>query len=104
MMTEALWGSVEAGTNGEVYVLGVTPGSYYGGPVHRLVLSSRTITPSAIPGTFYGMAIDGSSGDMYLADAKSFASQGEVRIFTSALTVKKTFQVGRGPAVFAFKR
>ena len=104
MMTDPLWGSVAAGANGEVYVLGVTAGSYYGGPVHRLVLSSRTITSSVIPGTFYGMAIDGFSGDMYLADAKSFASQGEVRIFSSALTARNTLQVGRGPAVFAFKR
>jgi hypothetical protein len=104
VMTEPLWGSICAGTNGEVYVLGVTAGSYYGGPVHRLVLSTHALTASVVPGTFYAMAIDASSGDMYLADAKGFASQGEVRIVSPAFTVKRTLQVERGPSVFAFKR
>jgi hypothetical protein len=104
VMTEPLWGSISSGLHGEVYVLGVTSGSYYGGPVHRFVLSTRTVTASVVPGTFYGMAIDAASGDMYLADAKSFASQGEVRIVSSAFTAKRTLLVERCPSVFAFKR
>jgi DNA-binding beta-propeller fold protein YncE len=104
VFSENLWGTVCAGTSGDVYCIGVTAGSYYGGPVHRLVLSSRTLTASVVPGTFYGMAVDASSGDVYLADAKNFAGQGEVRILSSGLTPKRTIPVERGPAVFAFKR
>jgi hypothetical protein len=104
VMTGPLWGSICSGSGGDVYVLGVTGGSYYGGPVHRLVLASHSVTPSVVPGTFYAMAIDASSGDMYLADALNFATRGEVRIVSSAFTPKKTLLVQRAPAVFAFKR
>lgn len=104
ILTEPLWGTVSAGTNGDVYCLGVTAGSYYGGPVHRFLLSSRTLSSAVVPGTFYAMTVDAASGDVYLADAKSFASQGEVRILNASLVQKRTLQVGRGPAVFAFKR
>ncbi|MBP1658347.1 MAG: beta-propeller repeat-containing protein [Bacteroidetes bacterium] len=103
LFTEALWGSIAAG-DGAVYVLGVTPGSYYGGPVHRIQTASKTLAQSVIAGTFYAIAADRASGDLYLADAKSFGAQGEVRSYTSALTVKKVMQVQRGPAVFAFAR
>jgi DNA-binding beta-propeller fold protein YncE len=104
VLSDQLWGNVCAGTNGDVYCLGVTPGSYYGGPVHRFVLISHTLTSSVIPGTFYSMAVDAASGDVYVADARNFAAQGEVRILTSSLTPKKTLQVERAPAVFTFKR
>jgi hypothetical protein len=104
VLSENLWGTLCAGTNGDVYCIGVTPGSYYGGPVHRFVTSSRTLTMAVISGTFYSMAVDASSGDVYAADAKNFSSQGEVRILSSSLTAKRTIQVQRGPAVFAFKR
>lgn len=103
LFTDALWGSIAAG-DGAVYVLGVTPGSYYGGPVHRIQTASKTLAQSVIAGTFYGIAVDRASGDLYLADAKSFGAQGEVRSYTSALTIKKVMQVQRGPAVFAFAR
>ena len=104
IVSEPLWGTVCAGLNGDVFFIGVTAGSFYGGPVHRYVLPSKSLTANAIPGTYYGMAVDGASGDVYAADAKNFAGKGEVRIYSQALTLKRTLTVQKGPAVFAFKR
>jgi len=99
-----LWGAIDASTDGYLYVLGVTPGSFYGGPVHRMRVSSKTVTPDFVAGTFYGVAVDGVTGDVYLADAKGFTAAGEVRIFTQGGVAKRTAAVQRGPAVFVFKR
>ena len=104
VMTDPLWGTVCAGNAGEIFFIGVTPGSFYGGPVHRYSAASKTLSTSVVGGTYYGMAVDASSGDLYVADAKNFASRGEVRIYSQALTLKRTLAVQRGPAVFAFKR
>lgn len=104
VMTTPLWGTLAAGTNGDVLFLGTTAGSFYGGPVHRYHLASRTVTPSVVAGTYYALAVDGASGDLYVADAKGFVSPGEVAVYSSAFTVKKNLTVQRGPAVFAFKR
>jgi DNA-binding beta-propeller fold protein YncE len=104
VLTGQLWGSIAAGDDGLAYILGVTAGSYYGGPVHRLNLGSKALTQDVIPGTFYGIGIDRASGEVYLADAKNFTSQGEVRSYTPALTLKRTVTVERGPAVFGFTR
>jgi DNA-binding beta-propeller fold protein YncE len=51
LSTDGLWGSIAAG-DGAVYVLGVTPGSYYGGPVHRIQTASNTLAQSVIAGHF----------------------------------------------------
>lgn len=99
-----LWGAIDASTDGYLYVLGVTPGSFYGGPVHRVRISSKTVTPDFIPGTFYGLAVDGVTGDVYLADARGFAAAGEVRVFTRGGAAKRTAAVQRGPAVFVFRQ
>lgn len=104
VFTEPLWGSIAIGTDGAAYFLGVTPGSYYGGPLHRVQLSTLTVTRDVVAGTFYAVSIDPASGDTYLADAKSFVTQGEVRSYTSSLVHKRTVGVQRGPAVFAFSR
>ncbi len=99
-----LWGSMCVGADGAGYFLGVSPGSYYGGPVHRIHLNTLVVTTMVVPGTFYALGVDRGSGDMYLADAKSFTTQGEVRSLTSTLAHKRTVPVQRGPAVFAFTR
>lgn len=104
VLTTPLWGTLTAGTNGDVLFLGTTTGSYYGGPVHRYHLASRTVTQSVIAGTFYALAVDGVSGDVYVADAKGFVSAGEVAVYSSAFNAKKSLTVQRGPAVIAFKR
>ena len=99
-----LWGTIDASPDGYLYILGVTPGSYYGGPVHRMAISSKTLLQGFIPGTFYGLAVDGVTGDVYLADARDFAAAGEMRVFTQSGVSKRTLAVQRGPAVFVFKR
>jgi DNA-binding beta-propeller fold protein YncE len=104
LFSAPLWGAIDASPDGYLYVLGVTPGSFYGGPVHRTTISSKTLTQNFIPGTFYGVALDGVTGDVYLADARGFAAAGEVRIFTQGGVAKRVVSVQRGPAVFVFKR
>ena len=104
IVSDPLWGTVCAGTEGDVFFIGVTSGSFYGGPVFRYVISTKALTANAIPGTYYGMAVDASSGDVYVADAKNFSGKGEVRVYSRSLTLKRTLTVQKGPAVFAFKR
>jgi DNA-binding beta-propeller fold protein YncE len=82
VFTENLWGAISIGSDGFAYVVGVTGGSFYGGPIHRIEMATKAVTMNFIPGTFYAMAMDEVSGDLYLADAKNFASDGEVHIFT----------------------
>ncbi len=102
--TEALWGDLVAGGNGYIYALGTTPGSYYGGPVHRIAVSSLAVTPAFIAGTYYGIGLDDATGDLYLGDAKSFNAAGDVRIYSSDAALKKIFTAERGPTLFMFKR
>jgi DNA-binding beta-propeller fold protein YncE len=104
VLTAQLWGSIALGNDGAAYVLGVSAGSFYGGPVHRFNLGTKALAQEVIPGTFYAMGIDGASGEVYVADAKSFTSQGEIRSYTTAFTLKRTVGVQRGPAVFGFAR
>jgi len=104
VLSTPLWGTIDASPDGELYILGVTPGSYYGGPVHRITISSKTLLQEFIPGTFYGLAVDGVTGDVYLADARDFAAAGEMRIFTRGGVAKRALALQRGPAVFVFKR
>jgi YVTN family beta-propeller protein len=102
--TDPLWGDLVAGANGYVYALGTTSGSYYGGPVHRIAVSSLVVSGAFIAGTYYGIGIDDATGDLYLGDAKSFAAPGEVRMYTADGALKKTFTAERGPTLFMFKR
>jgi YVTN family beta-propeller protein len=100
---ETLGGTIIASSDGYLYVIGASA-SYFGGPIHRIAISSHTIMMNYIPGTYYGAGIDDATGDLYLGDAKSFASAGEVSIFTRTGTLKKTFVAERGPSLFLFKR
>ncbi len=104
VFTTPLWGTIDASPDGYLYILGVTSGSYYGGPVHRITISSKTLHQEFIPGTYYGLAVDGVTGDVYLADARDFAAAGEMRIFTRDGVAKRALAVQRVPAVFVFKR
>jgi hypothetical protein len=101
---ENLWGSIVMGVDGYAYVLGVASGSFYGGPLHRISLTTRSVSLRFINGVFYGMAVDDISGDIYLADAKEFSTNGEVLIYTKEGTLKKRFAAQRGPSVITFKR
>ncbi|MBI1806259.1 MAG: hypothetical protein HYR76_04305 [Ignavibacteria bacterium] len=103
VFTENLWGSIAMGSDGSAYVIGVSPGSFFGGPMHKINTSTKTVTMSYISGNYYSMGIDGASGDIYLADAKNFSADGIVNIFSKDGTAKKTFAAQKGPGVIAFK-
>ena len=103
---ENLFGTIAAGSDGSVYVIGITSGSFSGGPVHRLVVATKAVTKNFIPGTYYGIAVDETTGDIYAADAKEFAAEGQVSIFKNDGTARTpgNFKTRRGPAVICFKR
>lgn len=97
-----LFGPIALSEDGHAYVLGVAPGSFYGGPVHRISLSTRQLTLNHVPGTYYAISAEPGTGDLYLADAKSFAGAGEITVVAPSGTVKKRFNAQRGPGKFAF--
>jgi hypothetical protein len=72
--------------------------------VHGIAVSPKTLSQDSIPGTLYGLAVDWTTGDVYLADARGFAAAGEMRIFTEGGVARHTDAVQRGPGVFPFKR
>jgi YVTN family beta-propeller protein len=99
---QLLFGPIALSEDGYAYVLGVTGGSFYGGPVHRISMSTHELTLNYIPGTYYAIASEPGTGSLYLADAKSFSGAGEITVMTPRGTVKKRFAAQRGPGKFAF--
>jgi YVTN family beta-propeller protein len=104
LFTGQLFGPLAASPEGYIYVLGVSPGSYFGGPVHRISVTTRSVTAGFLAGTFYALAVDQQSGDVYAADAKSFSAAGEVKRFDKNGALRGSFTAQRGPGAFAFKR
>ncbi|MBI5471207.1 MAG: YncE family protein [Ignavibacteriae bacterium] len=104
LFSENLWGTISIGSDGYAYVLGVTSGNFYGGPVHRISTLTKIIITNFISGTYYGLAFDNVVREIYVADVKNFSGNGEAKIYTSAGALRKTFAAQKGPAVFCFKR
>jgi YVTN family beta-propeller protein len=102
-LTENLWGSIAIGDDGYAYVVGVTSGSFYGGPVHRISLSTRALRVNLISGTFYTLALDPASDNIYAADALAFTANGEVSVFSNQGVLLKSFTVQRGPGAIVFR-
>jgi len=100
---DPLGGTIAASVDGYLYLIG-TSASYYGGSVHRVAISTLGVIQSFIQGTYYGIGVDEATGDLFLADAKSFTAAGVVSIYTAGGVLKKTFVAERGPSVFIFKR
>lgn len=50
----------------------------------------------------YGLDVDPASGDIYIADAKDYVSNGEVARYGADGVLKSTFEVGLLPSKFAF--
>jgi YVTN family beta-propeller protein len=100
---EPLGGTIAASADGYIYFVG-TSSSYYGGPIHRIAISSIGVVQNFVQGTFYGIGVDEATGDLFLADAKSFTSAGVVSIYTASGVLKKTFVAERGPSMFIFRR
>jgi hypothetical protein len=99
-----LWGPISISSDGYAYLLGVTVGSFYGGPVHRIATGSRTVVPNFISGTYYGLGYDDVAREVYVSDVREFSGDGIVKIYTSAGALRKTFTAQTGPAVFGFRR
>jgi hypothetical protein len=97
-----LFGPIALGEDGNAWVLGVTPGSYYGGPVHRISMSTRQLTLNFVQGTFYAIASEPGSANVYLADAMGFTGAGEITVVAPSGLVQKRFSAQRGPGKFAF--
>jgi len=102
LFNEPLFGPITLGEDGFAYVLGVSPGSFYGGPVHRISMASRQLTLNHVPGTFYAIAWRPGTDNLYIADAKGFTGTGEITVMATSGAVKKTFSAQRGPGKFAF--
>ena len=100
---ENLWGDIVTGNDGTLYLLGVTSGSFYGGPVHRILPSSRAIDLNYIQGTYYSLSADIVSGRLYVADANDFQSDGEVNIHEPDGTFVDSFPAQRGPGAMVFR-
>lgn len=75
---------------------------------HRLygVATSQSSVPEMVREfeaavSFYGIGVD-SEGTFYLADAKGFAENGQVFVYSRGTTTVEVHNVGRGPNGFAF--
>jgi len=102
--TENLWGSIVIGDDGYAYIVGVTSGSFYGGPIHRIFLSTRAVRINFVQGTFFALAVDPLSDEIYAADANEFMANGEMNVFSNDGALMQFFTVQRGPGAIAFKR
>jgi YVTN family beta-propeller protein len=99
--SESIWGDIAIGTNGYAYTTGIA--GFYGGPLHRISLSSKTVQMGFIADTSYTMAVDQVSGDIYVADARNFNENGVVSVYSNTGVLRKRFGVQRGPGAMAFK-
>ncbi|MCH8546568.1 MAG: hypothetical protein LAT54_07530 [Cryomorphaceae bacterium] len=70
---------------------------------------SMSISASELPsspwvdGGFYGLGVDPSSGNVFASDAKDFASNGEVKVYSDNGQLSHTFAAGIIPGGFTFK-
>jgi YVTN family beta-propeller protein len=99
--SESIWANIAMGTNGYAYTNGMA--GFYGGPVHRISLTSKAVEMAFVPDTSYAMAVDETSGDIYVADAKNFNENGVVSVYSNSGVLRKRFGVQRGPGAIAFK-
>jgi len=77
-----------------------------GNSVIKLDLNTRQIVNSNfVKGSFYGISVDAATGNVYVADAKDYQSDGVVKIYTSSGdSTGKSFATGINPGEIAFQR
>ncbi|MFC1726889.1 YncE family protein, partial [candidate division KSB1 bacterium] len=63
----------------------------------------RIINENFIEGNYYCVKVRQSNGDIWVADAKDFLSAGEVSIYSSGGTFRKSFYVGISPGEIVFE-
>ncbi len=98
---QSIWGTIAMGTNGYAYTTDAA--GDYGGPLHRISVSSKAVQMNFIPDTSYTMAVDEVSGDIYVADAKSFHENGVVSVYSNTGALLRRFGAQWGPGTIAFK-
>lgn len=79
-----LSGGMTMSTDGFAYVVGVSAGSFSGGPVHRVNTMTHAVTQDFISGTFYAIAVDNATSTILVSNAMNFTADGQVRIYTNA--------------------
>ena len=99
-----LLGPIAADPEGYIYVIAAPFGSYFGGPVNRITVSSRAVTPTFVSGTFYALAVEPVTGDVYVADVRAFQSDGELRRYNREGVLLRSVDVQRGPGTLRFRR
>ncbi|HEY9167160.1 MAG TPA: YncE family protein [Candidatus Kryptonia bacterium] len=74
--------------------------------VIKLNLTTHQIlNDNFISGTFFGMSVDGATGNIFLTDAKDYQSNGQVYIYSPTGTyTSKSFTAGIIPDAMAFQR
>jgi len=70
--------------------------------VLRIDSGNPGIIETFVAGAYYGLGVDSATGDVYLADARTFVIPGEVRVFSSSGIEKGRFDAGLVPGRFAF--
>jgi len=74
------------------------------GSVLRVTMHSPTSITTFATGEFYGVGVDTTTGDVYLADAGTFTAPGEVRVFDASGNEQYRFPAGLIPGRFAVLR
>ncbi len=82
---------------GRVYVVA-------SGAVLQIDPANPSYVKTFTTGEFYGVGVDTTNGDVYLADARTFTVPGEVSVFDRNGNVKSSFDAGLIPGRFAFLR
>jgi YVTN family beta-propeller protein len=105
---DTLWltqpaGRIAADASGTLYVTGT---SISGAAVWKVSggLSPAVLSPTLVSGSFYGIGVDNSRSELYLASAGDFVGNGTVQVHTFAGTLSRTHTSGIGvvPNGFVF--
>jgi hypothetical protein len=99
-----LSGCLAADTSGNAFVIAGREDSYYGGPIHKIILATGSVEENYLnAGVYYGLAVNPFTNELFASDVKNFAGDGTVTVVRSDGTVRETFDAQRGPSVFAFR-
>jgi len=72
--------------------------------VRTVDVTRRRTIGDFVAGSYYGVAVEELTGDVYLTDVQNYAGPGKVVVFSPAGEVRTTIQVGLIPGSMAFKR
>ena len=104
--TDAVTDSVFVGGHATDIAIGLDGIGYVATATDVLRVDTRanTITGTFKPGTFYSVGVEAASGDVYLADPKTYIQPGTVSVYAPNGQLRNQFDCGLIPGSFAFKR